>query len=52
MDNSVDEWSAEDVGLWLQKNGFETYVRQFRDEHKIDGKCLLTLTEDDLRSPP
>ncbi|CAG2113275.1 unnamed protein product [Medioppia subpectinata] len=40
------------VGLWLQKNGFETYVRQFRDEHKIDGKCLLTLTEDDLRSPP
>ncbi|CAG2173074.1 unnamed protein product [Oppiella nova] len=52
MDNSVVEWSAEEVGVWLERNGFETYVRQFRDEHKIDGNCLLTLTEDDLRSPP
>ena len=52
MDRSVIEWTAEDVSVWLRKNGFEQYVQQFRDEHKIDGKCLLTLTEEDLKSPP
>lgn len=51
-DKSVNEWTPEDVSLWLRKNGFEQYVDKFRDEHKMDGKCLLTLSEDDLRGPP
>lgn len=49
---SIDSWSPEEVGLWLQQNGFDNYVKLFRDQHKIDGKCLLVLTEDDLRSQP
>ncbi|XP_054156074.1 sphingomyelin synthase-related protein 1-like [Oppia nitens] len=52
MDKPVNKWSAEDVGNWLSTNGFQRYVQQFRDDHQIDGICLLTLTEDDLRSPP
>jgi len=52
MEKSVDKWTPEEVGEWLVKNGFEEYVYLFRDEHKIDGKCLLTFSEDDLRSSP
>ena len=51
-EKSVDEWTPEEVSLWLRKNGFEQYVEKFRDEHKIDGKCLLTLSEDDLKNSP
>lgn len=48
----VHRWTCEDVGLWLKGNGFDEYVDLFSNEHKIDGKALLFLNEDDLRNPP
>ncbi len=48
----VHRWTCKDVGLWLKGNGFDEYVDLFSDEHKIDGKVLLVLNEDDLRNPP
>lgn len=48
----VHRWTCEDVGFWLKGNGFDEYVDLFSNEHKIDGKALLFLNEDDLRNPP
>lgn len=48
----VHQWTCKDVGLWLKGNGFDDYVDLFSNEHKIDGKALLVLNEDDLRNPP
>ena len=48
----VHRWTCTDVGLWLKSNGFDDYVDLFSNEHKIDGKALLVLNEDDLRNPP
>lgn len=48
----VGRWTCKDVGLWLKRNGFDEYANFFSDEHKIDGKVLLVLSEDDLRNPP
>ena len=48
----VHRWTSKDVGLWLKGNGFDDYVDLFSNEHKIDGKALLVLNEDDLRNPP
>jgi hypothetical protein len=43
-----DQWTIDDTLAWLIANQFENYSDLFKD-HKIDGKALLTLTEDDLR---
>lgn len=48
----VRQWSCKDVGLWLKRNGFDEYMDLFSDEHRIDGKVLLVLSEDDMRNPP
>lgn len=48
----VHRWTCKDVGLWLKRNGFEEHVDLFSNQHKIDGKALLVLNEDDLRNPP
>ena len=48
----VHQWTCQDVGLWLKGNGFDDYVNLFSNEHKIDGKALLVLNEDDLRNSP
>ena len=48
----VRNWTCKDVGLWLQRKGFTDYADLFRNDHKIDGKALLALNEDDLRNPP
>ena len=48
----VHQWTCKDVGLWLERNGFDDYMDLFSNEHKIDGKALLVLNEDDLRNPP
>ena len=48
----VHQWTCKDVGLWLEGNGFDDYVDLFSNEHRIDGKALLLLDEDDLRNPP
>lgn len=46
------QWTCEDTADWLNKNGFDQYTNLLTDIHKIDGKALLLLTENDLRSPP
>ena len=49
---SVQDWSIDDVALWLEENRLSDYKTLFCDEHRIDGSVLLSLTEDDLRKPP
>ena len=49
---SVNEWKSSDVAVWLDKIGFQVYVDLFCEQHRIDGKALLTLSEQDLRMPP
>lgn len=53
-DNKKDvlRWTCKDVGIWLKKSGFERYTELLTIRHKIDGKALLLLTENDLRLPP
>lgn len=51
-DTVVRLWSVERVGQWLRDNGFGHYYKKFGSDHRIDGSCLLLLTEDDLRLPP
>lgn len=51
-DKSVYAWTTSNVAEWLVENGFDGYVKLFTVEHRIDGKALMMLTEDDLRSPP
>ena len=48
----VNEWKSDDVEVWLNENGFQVYADQFCRQHRIDGKALLTLSEQDLRMPP
>ena len=48
----VENWTCEGVGAWLESKDLGEYAPLLCSEHKIDGKALLTLTEDDLRSPP
>lgn len=49
---SVYSWTVLDVAEWLVENDFDGYVNLFTTEHGIDGRALMMLTEDDLRSPP
>ncbi|KXJ17960.1 sphingomyelin synthase-related protein 1 [Exaiptasia diaphana] len=54
-DNNMREtlqWTCEDTADWLTKNGFGLYANLLTEVHQIDGKALLLLTENDLRSPP
>lgn len=54
MDYAADvtSWTITDVGVWLKSIGFEKFDGLICREHEIDGKALLALTENDLRSPP
>ena len=51
MANAV-HWSCEQVADWLDENDFSHYKKSLCEEHKVDGKALLTLTEKDFRQPP
>lgn len=46
---NVTEWTSSDVKAWLVENGYEEYADLFHS-HEIDGKVLLTLKEEDLKS--
>lgn len=46
---NVVEWTCSDVKIWLIENGYEEYADLFYF-HEIDGKVLLTLKEEDLKS--
>ncbi|XP_071953795.1 sphingomyelin synthase-related protein 1-like isoform X1 [Antedon mediterranea] len=49
---SASTWTCSDVEQWLIHNGFQQYSKILCDKHKIDGKALLLLNEDDLKTPP
>ncbi|KAL2712639.1 sphingomyelin synthase-related 1 [Vespula squamosa] len=46
---NVVDWTTNDVGLWLTENGHLSFLCLFK-KHDIDGKVLLTLKEEDLKS--
>uniref|UniRef100_A0A6A7FQW5 WD repeat, SAM and U-box domain-containing protein 1 n=1 Tax=Hirondellea gigas TaxID=1518452 RepID=A0A6A7FQW5_9CRUS len=45
----VQEWTREDVCSWLTEHGLAEYSHNFR-AHAIDGRELITLTEDKLEN--
>ncbi|XP_043260857.1 sphingomyelin synthase-related 1 isoform X2 [Colletes gigas] len=46
---NIADWTQSDVTKWLGETGHEKFIDLFL-EHEIDGKVLLTLKEDDLKS--
>ena len=48
----VLEWTCAEVQTWMHEQGFSRYVDIFTKQHLIDGPALLTLSENDLKSPP
>ncbi|KAF1747530.1 hypothetical protein GCK72_023995 [Caenorhabditis remanei] len=46
------DWRCEDVAVWLRKIGMAKYADLIAIKHKVDGKCLLALTDTDLKDPP
>lgn len=49
---SVLDWTVDDVAIWLRGNGHERYIYLLCENHRIDGKALLLLTEADFRTDP
>lgn len=50
---SVITWTVSDTKTYLRKEGFEEDVLTVLcDQHKVDGKCLLTLNESDFTVEP
>ncbi|PIC17543.1 hypothetical protein B9Z55_023752 [Caenorhabditis nigoni] len=47
-----NDWRCEDVAVWLRKIGMAKYADLIAMKHKVDGKCLLALTDTDLKDPP
>lgn len=48
----VENWTCDGVGAWLESKDLGDYVQVLCKIHKVDGKVLLSLTEQDLRGPP
>ena len=48
----VENWTCEGVSAWLESQDLGEYCELLSKIHKIDGKALLSLTEEDLRTPP
>lgn len=46
---NVIEWTPNDVVAWLKETGHAEYANLFY-KHEIDGKVLLMLKEEDLKS--
>ncbi|XP_015516316.1 sphingomyelin synthase-related protein 1 isoform X1 [Neodiprion pinetum] len=46
---SVADWTTQDVAIWLEENGHCRFKDAFENVHSIDGRALLTLTEEDLK---
>ena len=49
---NLASWDVNKVRQWLSQNGFDLYADLFCKIHKIDGMCLLNLSERDLKEPP
>ncbi|XP_012273155.1 sphingomyelin synthase-related 1 [Orussus abietinus] len=50
MTRNVVDWTTQDVATWLEETGNGKFVYQFKILHEIDGKALLSLKEEDLKS--
>lgn len=50
--SNAESWSCDDVGRWLDQEGFSQYINLLTKVHQIDGAALLSLTDNDLRKPP
>lgn len=50
--DKVSSWTVDDVKTWLEQNDFADYAPLLCCTHRIDGKALLTLSENDLKSAP
>lgn len=46
---NVMEWPKDSVTEWARVKNFSTVVLECINTEEIDGKCLLTLTENDIR---
>uniref|UniRef100_A0A5S6QZC5 SAM domain-containing protein n=1 Tax=Trichuris muris TaxID=70415 RepID=A0A5S6QZC5_TRIMR len=48
----AQKWTSDDVATWLVEQDFDDLVDLLCRQHKIDGRALLELNEQDLRLPP
>jgi hypothetical protein len=48
----VSTWTIVHVNAWLRRLDLEPYAQLLCEQHKVDGRVLLMLSEDDLRLPP
>jgi len=51
-DVAVSDWTTDDVAAWLNDVGFGSYSELLTNQHRVDGRALLHVTESDLRQPP
>ncbi|CAB4060415.1 SAMD8 [Lepeophtheirus salmonis] len=59
MEDYPENWSVEQVSEWLECNEFHSLVEPLVEKHRMDGRCLLSLSQSDcvdiidlLREPP
>ena len=46
---SVETWTVQQVGTWLEEKGFGVWKEKFEEE-EVDGACLLDLTAEELEA--
>lgn len=52
IEPSIQNWSCQQLATYLRSKGHpEKYIQSITEEQEIDGKSLLLLTEEDLKSP-
>lgn len=52
-DSGITDWTSADTKVYLRKEGIsEETLNLLCCEHKVDGKCLLTLTDSDFKTYP
>ncbi|XP_033123187.1 sterile alpha and TIR motif-containing protein 1-like [Anneissia japonica] len=45
---NISSWSLDEVGLWVDRNGFDEYSENFK-KNKVDGHLLMTISTDELK---
>jgi len=48
---NMDQWDIDTTKEWLERQGFIEIAYVLCEKHKIDGKVLLSMTEEDLLLP-
>ncbi|XP_040563590.1 sphingomyelin synthase-related protein 1 [Lepeophtheirus salmonis] len=47
MEDYPENWSVEQVSEWLECNEFHSLVEPLVEKHRMDGRCLLSLSQSD-----